>query len=100
MMHWTKWPYWLRGGIIGLVISLVFVILTETCGYFVTPNPLGVRCILYMIPLFPSIWIVNILGLYRISEVLFDIILVVPYFIIGALIGGIIDLIKNKRAHR
>jgi len=103
-MSWKNWPSWLKGGLIGIVVGIVmFFIMRIEFMENNDPNP-------YFFGLFgfPTIFL-----LFIIEETIIDIvpeslgtiifpaaILIINYFIIGAVIGLIIGRIKSKKAKK
>ncbi len=109
-MSWKKWPYWLRGGVIGGGIGLVFAALTTSCLSLVSlpPNTEPMRitlCIPIAIPSIPPTYLMYLVlgawlnngGVSFETSALF-IASFVLYFIVGSLIGALV--IHNKRRLR
>lgn len=103
-MGWKDWPYWLRGGIIGFVIGLIPLILSQI---FLIKGLLAVIYGVFVLP--PELILLNIIPA-SLKNIFFDMgscfILCIPrflgflvialfYFLVGALIGSIISKIKS-----
>ena len=97
-MGWKNWPYWLRGGAIGVLVGILILFIP-----FVG--------LIYIIPvMFVQGLIFNLIGLRETADLCFSLfsspsficvitfypINVILSFIIGALIGLIIGKIKSK----
>mgnify|MGYP001560911697 FL=1 len=92
-MGWKDWSYWLKGGIIGLVIAILFIILSlfipTKCigltedGQACTP-PKGIESITFNL---------NSL-LYALDKILLLILLLI---VIGSIIGFIYGKIKSRK---
>lgn len=96
-MIWKNWPYWLRGGIIGGGVTLIFAILTQFCEYLVvTPGytGLGLECLPFAIPFIP-LWPFN--SFLKFSNILFILLACITWFLIGSFIGLLIRYIKLKK---
>ena len=108
-MHWTKWPYWLRGGVIGFGIALVSYLLMQSCSYVlpVITNPQpeswsGLLCVPPGLPIlvFASVYQsllfhLNETILFNLSWNISIILGLISWFILGALIGAAISMIKR-----
>ncbi len=102
-MDWRKWPYWLRGGLIGILIGILIFFLA-----IIFPNPIFA---LFELFLFLLIIIFGIAGLCDKIPFLRDeicnieegfsltqiIILILSWFVIGAIIRLIYGKIKSKK---
>ena len=92
-MGWKDWPYWLKGGVIGLVFVLILFLLI----YF---NLLGSSISGTLGIFIVVITFIGALGLCPENACQFYtaglLILLIESFIIGAIIGWIIGKIKNK----
>jgi len=100
-MGWKEWPYWLKGGIMGLIVYLIifglFFIVSLNCrkgfcGY------ISINTVLYF---FVSIifLILNIDIIPYLSNplaILFILVNLTAVFVIGSLIGFIIGKIKSR----
>ena len=95
-MNFKKWPHWLRGGVIGGGVALVFYLIVSFCfDYF---------CLVFYIisPIYPVIFLLNLLGpIFNYSwiyaEVYAPIVSIPIYFILGSIIGALIGYIKKSR---
>ena len=88
-MKFKEFPYWLKGGLIGLGIGLILVAITFLCTPFFSGMGARLTCwipVLLVMMVFP--W----------SEKGSLILFVYPlfYFVIGTLIGLIVGAIKRK----
>ena len=103
-MSWKHWPYWLKGGIISAVIGLFFFALAERCGHSaaISGNE-DFRCIPLLGPAFLLAVVVGIIPglkplLHFIPDVmLYLILIVVAWFLSGAMIGALIGYKKSKK---
>lgn len=98
MKFWKKWPYWLRGGIIGGGIALVCIFVFYLCAWNVFGDA-GYRCAYFLVfQIFPITWISNFLG--PLWEIYYQSVLggVVVWFFIGSLVGAFIDFIKKRKS--
>ncbi len=95
-MEWKNWPSWLKGGIVALVIYIpLFLILNP---YIIKQDPFNL--IILEIPAAPILIVlprvgIELGGLTGLTLLFF--ILLIYYFILGALIGFIISKIKSKK---
>lgn len=101
-MHWNKWPYWLRGGVIGGTIALIFVGFDYSCSLGVVAGPeSGWQCapLELMTPLLPIVLIsANMRFLNNLPFFpLFTAMSFAFWFVGGALIGYIVGHIKSKK---
>ena len=117
-MGWKNWSYWLRGGIIGLFVCLVFIILTYLTlpifGNFIKDsdlfwrinNPLDLLRVFWFIITFPILMGVVAVGLSgwgnpsgfsKPFAIIALLIVFAVYFIIGVIIGWIVGKIKSRR---
>ncbi|MBM3256921.1 MAG: hypothetical protein FJY98_01155 [Candidatus Liptonbacteria bacterium] len=97
-MTWKKWPYWLRGGVIGGVIALISSILTHICEF----QGIGLDCVLVGFP-----WLVlTPIFLWQLPFFNFALITLYPltiligigiYFFLGSFVGNIIGYIKKRK---
>lgn len=109
-MSWKKMPYWLIGGIIGVIIVVVLMIISFIgnssfpCDGGGMPKP-GGRCdsqLFKVITIFlyfftiPFQFIIETTPYYPPTQLLFYIEVIVIFFIIGAIIGLIIGKIKSR----
>lgn len=105
-MGWKTWPYWLKGGIICLIIVILLTIIGVGIFYL-----LGlVFQISGIIPLFsfiiaisPGLFIgITLLGMSfksfsGIDAIITIIISIIIYFIFGTFIGWIVGKVKSRR---
>ena len=98
-MNWKEWSYWLKGGIIGLVLGIVIFIVHDIHPSFET------FALLYRLS-FPSVLLLNFfLGfapLFRIPvmdarQILHFFLIVLNLFVVGVIIGWIVGKIRNKK---
>ena len=106
-MGWKEWPYWLKGGILGVMSSIIIVPVSlwltmlfafthEIQHNFLAKSLSGIL-FCAVLPLFLSAVIRNAFGLSNFWVFLLAIpIFSVYYFLIGALIGLIVSKIKSK----
>ncbi|MBI2888946.1 MAG: hypothetical protein HYY10_03420 [Candidatus Liptonbacteria bacterium] len=98
-MHWKKWPYWLRGGVIGGGIAIISAALTELCASQIPSlgySSLGFECLplaIPWIPLWPALWALKIQN----TATLFFIGVVI-WFFLGSLIGTLVGYIKKRKS--
>lgn len=91
-MGWKNWPGWVKGGVI---IDIIYIILFLI---FIRGEPLNL--IILEFPAFPILMLLPFIGveLSGGSGLAFlFLILLIYYFILGAIIGYIIGRIKQKR---
>ncbi len=106
-MGWKKLPYWLKGGLIGIIISIILILVNyifilleaNLPDYITTPLFLLVQFVLLTNPLTYLFW--GFGGFYG-SNVWFNFTKIlflssISFFIIGALIGFIISKFKSKK---
>ena len=88
-MGWKNLPYWLRGGIVALIIAIILLVpslIIESIPLYIF-NLDFIGLIIFQ----GSILNEDIFGVFQLIT------LAISYFIIGALIGLIIGKIKSKR---
>ncbi len=102
-MGWKNLPYWLKGGILGAVISVIFFIPLVLEGMIVRLRfPKWFEFVFGMLHL-PAVYIgLGIIGATSKYEIWFFYLLgffvdLLIYFLIGAFIGWIIGKIKYER---
>jgi len=91
----VKLPYWLRGGLIGAIFILIFLIIDN---FYPMSESVWYILAIPIVPLAIILWSVFIPGssdLYM--TVVETIFFIVGYFIIGAIIGLIFRKIKKKK---
>ena len=97
---WKKLPYWLKGGIIGGGVTLVFVGLAYACPFF-SPND-GWGCAFsFYIPLIPFFPLLDNMEIVRsfvqaIPFALLPILYIAIWFTVGSLVGFFVGYIKSK----
>ena len=107
-MNWKKWPYWLRGGVIGGGITLVFVISFYSCGLIATGYS-AFACFAFVLvgPTYPAVKLLDVIGSifnFKLdgifAEMYGPVLSILVWFIIGSLIGVLVDYIKleNKKS--
>ncbi|MDO8482896.1 MAG: hypothetical protein Q7S86_03705 [bacterium] len=97
MKSWKHWPYWLRGGVIGGTVEVLFSgFLGEAC------NSLG--CLIGSYG--PLIFVLKLLEFMSVPVVDFDfssfsvlgrVLIFLTWFLYGAVIGLLVGYIKSKR---
>ena len=96
MNKWKNWPYWLRGGAVGIIIALISFGMTQLCQNFIATqgsSGFGLECIPLAIPWIP-LWFFPIVNF---ATIYFLIIGIVIWFVVGSLIGLFIAYIKSKK---
>lgn len=96
-MGWKDWSYWLKGGIIGLIISTIVIViaLLQLINYAIIKWPL-----LILINLFANQYVAisQCSGDSCIGFLFFVPLLVfIEFFVIGAIIGWIYGKIKQRK---
>ena len=97
-MSWKKWPYWVRGGVIGGGIALLSAGLTDLCEYLVVVpgyTGLGLECLPFAAPWVPFWFLGNTTSL---STTVYTAVGVVIWFIFGSFIGQLVGIIKKKKS--
>jgi hypothetical protein len=101
-MAWKDWPYWLRGGIIGIIVMISYAVLgwvvTRIMLLTIGDIPKGLPDIMYMIGSTPDFLAMIVCKGYCIGEEGMAGIITAPisWFIDGAIIGFIVGKIKSK----
>ena|SRR5436190_22972795 len=96
-MHLRKWPYWLRGGVIGGGIALVSGLMgcgepTLLCYIFSAPS-------LPLFPLYP--FFIAVMAAHPALATFFMLAtVVILWFLLGSILGLLIGLVKNKKSPR
>lgn len=101
-MGWKDWSYWLKGGIVSLLIVLILFIVAGVINIISPGGEWGGWSIVLGFLYFASLPLYWIFGIQRPEGIIYWIInfIVLPiifYFIIGAIIGFIIGKIKNRK---
>src|SRR6266852_1762937 len=103
-MHWHTWRYWLRGGVIAGGITFLSFLLFYSCGLanFNNSAPESWACLplLVVSPMFPFAILMETDPLFH-SLPTDDLptISIVAWFIIGSLIGAVVDYMKSRKRH-
>ena len=103
-MGWKKWPSWLKGGVIGVIIILV---LSFIIGIFLMINgDTHIIRSLFFSFLLPGAIFIGVINFIRFGyetpdssflDYLFIVVISIAlYFILGALIGWIVGKIRNR----
>jgi hypothetical protein len=97
-MNWKKWTYWLRGGVIGIIIPILSMILTQTC----TAMSESYGCYFFSFPLF--LYGITTLNFFpHFAEKITNLgtfgflISILIWFVVGSLIGAIVGNMKSKK---
>ena len=113
-MGWKNLPYWMRGGVIGIIIGavltiiLLFIIVPNFFNKYTTNLNLYeahglyfMILLIFWIVFIPSIFLLAIgslgIPLWSIFSIIFLALFLIYYFVIGAIIGLIIGKIKSKK---
>ena len=104
-MNFKKWPYWLRGAVIMGGITLISYLLYYSCAITDTNGaPESWKCLPFIVfsPMLPFGMLFDtnpFLNSLPKDQILFlwPIVSIVGWFIIGALIGLIVDYVKYKK---
>ncbi|MBI5803559.1 hypothetical protein HY448_02640 [Candidatus Pacearchaeota archaeon] len=98
-MGWKEWPYWLKGGILGTIIYLFFIMIAYFLGKVAPDIGYMLSVIFFLYDEFISYLTSPIFKLFDfipyIGYLLFGIKILGLPFIIGALIGWIYGKIKS-----
>ena len=103
-MNWKHWPYWLKGGVIGGGLSVLFVILYIPCEQaalrtFVESGGVAdladLKCFPLEWPMLP-IQIIIPLFLSTFSGTILIVASILLWFFIGSLTGTLVGYIKSK----
>ncbi len=104
-MGWKNWSYWLRGGIIGGGLVIVYLTLIRISRYLLASDSdilaeiIVLSHILLEFPIIPIVENFRPLGelLSRNNVIISFLIIAIPWFIIGAIVGFIIGKIKQRK---
>ena len=98
-------PYWLKGGIIGVILSLLLALLATIC-FIINPGVEGLVCLLLPLGFTFSTFFILDLGVYfadlgiNFGEFFYVFLThltsLVVFFLTGTLIGWVIGKIKSK----
>jgi len=91
-MHWHKWPYWLKGGVVGITVGFLLDIALALRMWGMTLTPL------FLNPIDITESVSRYLKL-NISSSPFYLILasVALSFLFGVIVGSVVSLIKKKK---
>lgn len=106
-MGWKNWSYWLKGGIVAVIISIILLIIPFLLFLFITVDGYIGTIFFYIyfislrISIFPAFLMRFVQGASDSSAInvtmLIVIISLITWFVIGAIIGWIYGKIKLKR---
>src|SRR5438552_1968925 len=102
-MIWKRLPYWLRGGIIGTVIAVIYLLLLSSCGLLPGYWPIGCWAFVYLFgPIYPVMWsmvfIENFFNYHGIDPAIYAPYVNIPAcFVLGSLFGALVWRIKSKK---
>lgn len=98
-MGWKAWPSWVKGGEIGLIISLVSLLLISISGNYGEDLPgflvLLLAYLYFPVVILPTTQIIDNLGNVG-GRLLMGLFLLVFYFLVGVVIGWIVGKLRNK----
>ena len=94
-MGWKNLSYWLKGGIIGIIVLIILLIIGFILDLTIQSSFFPYTLMMIFIPLIPFVLIIEAFGI-GFEDVIFFITLP-AYFIIGAVIGWIVGKIKSKK---
>ena len=93
-MRWKNWPYWLRGGIIALLVIIILVLIGFKFSIFIVGFIPGYIILTFFGPIlqdfFPTLFSTGDNWFYYLLGVIISL-------IIGAIIGIIIRKIKSRK---
>ena len=104
-MRWKNWPYWLKGGIIaGTISALVIILSFLSCEIADIVRGYDDICIgtLFLVLLsMPNFFVFRLLGFLfngglDVGLIVFYLILIFVYFVIGIVGGWIIEKLKKN----
>jgi uncharacterized membrane protein len=104
-MKFSKWPYWVRGAFLALIIDGIYLIILELCTF--APGYSDLACFSVTTLLGPQLWISWYVShvLYSVAENItfpaeytFYLISLIASFILGSLIGCLVKYRKNKKS--
>lgn len=103
-MNWKNWPYWLKGGVIGGGVALIYALLFYSCPFITSGyNIIGCGAVFYMLgPIYPVGWLLGIIQsifnyAWILPEFYAPVISVAAWFVVGAFLGALIQYTKSKR---
>ena len=88
-MGWRNWPSWLKGGVIGISLFLLYLLISIISSDLLQ---LGERAFVLALPLF----LIAGEGIGTSDFLLGLIFTIIIYFILGAFIGWIVGKIRNR----
>ncbi len=107
-MNWKKWPYWARGGVLGFLVTIIFLPFGYSpvgvvTGFLLAPSVFLVKSF-FMRSVVPSEEEIGntisvssgVAGVFQVAAILSPIF----WFIIGAILGWIYGKIKSKESRR
>ena len=106
-MAWKDWPSWLKGGVIGIVICILFFLYSYNNYQIISKQPYsmpGFAFFLFGIPAAPGIYLllffVKLFTIARVSTN-FEIFIIflgglISWFVYGVIIGWIVGKIKAR----
>src|SRR5690349_9206961 len=101
-MHWNKWPYWLKGGVIGVAITVLSMAFVYSCELKTAPGSgSSFDCNIFIIfnpTLIPFAFFYDMYpNAHNIPFIIFPIASVLLWFGIGALLGARHGWKQSKR---
>lgn len=95
-MNFSKWPSWLKGGIIGAGLAMAALPLATLCA-FTIGNLIGWWCWLWFyVPVVPIVlWLFD--GINPLSAPVSNAVGVAIWFLGGCLVGWIVGIIKSRK---
>lgn len=109
-MSWKHWPYWLRGGVIGGGVALIFYLLAYSCFWLTTRNllpgevGLSYSCLIFFIvsPIYPVAWLLSFLEpvfsySWTFAEAYAPILSIPVWTVVGGVVGSIIENRKLRK---
>jgi len=94
-MGWKNWSYWLRGGIISVIIYLILLLITFLCAENASGE--GFVCLLFFVPTLLLMPLYQAIFGYPEPVYLAYVFFVIFWFVIGAVVGLIIGKIKRRK---
>ena len=106
-MGWKQWPYWMRGGIIGVVTSVIIGLTLRLIDLYVVNYLNPWVAITFIDGVIVGSFIGFVIGNYKggvsfdnIPEIImYGIGSIILWFLLGTLIGLIIGKLKSKNKH-
>jgi|SRR3989344_6594889 len=98
LKFWKKWPYWLRGGVIGAVVTLIFLAFFYSCVLNATLGAVaGCGSILVFSPIIPIVFLFDQFSNDRTPFAIIPIASVLVWFVVGALLGVLHGWSKSRK---